>query len=318
MSGPPMTTGPSVLPSGQPVPGGRRAFSRRAFLGGAASLTLVAVAVRLDPSGAGAAEQALTDGRFQLDSVGVEPAQPVLPLVAERASDLLLVDFTFYGFTVDKTSHPVSLKATATQTADNWIGVVVTLPPQAVGEAEYFYPPVNPNIAYDPTPVLSQVSGPTRLAFTFTTGDSIPLPTMTVEDLLDWSGWDLNVPVTAQAGSGAPLPVEPTTIQTAIECPLALYLAPVVDPAVDGPDVTNKSINGFSTYFANRTAPFVSSEQVTECWTTSLTSYVTGVHLGGDPQLVPTVAAVWADDYLTGNATPQEFIVYGEYEAPPP
>ena len=215
---------------------GRRAFSRRMFLGGAASMTLVAVAVRVDPGAAGAAERRLGSEDFVLDSVNVvKPAPPVLPLVAERASDLLLVDFTFYGFTIDKTKSPVSLVATAVQTTDNWIGVVVQLPPQAVGEAEYFYPTNPPgDIPFDPNPVLSQVSGPTQLAFTFTTGDSIPLPTMMVADLLDWTGWDLNVPPTAQAGSGIATPVQPTAIQTAIECPLALILAPVVDPAVDG------------------------------------------------------------------------------------
>jgi len=283
-------------------------------------MTLVAVAVHVDPDQAGAALSPFSPEQFETDSVVVvKPATPVLPLVAERASDLLLVDFTFYGFSVDKSLTPTSLVATAVQTTDNWIGVVVQLPPQAVGEAEYWYPPVNPNIPYDPTPVLSQVSGPTRLAFTFTTGDQIPLPTMTVADLLDWSGWDLNVQAQAQAGSGIAVPAQPTAIQTAIECPVALFLTPVVDPEVLGPSRTvNKSINGFSTQFENRTEPFASSQQVTECWTTSLASYETGIHLGGNAQLVPDIAAVWATDYLTGSATPQTFIYYGEYLAPPP
>ena len=43
--------------------GEHRAFSRRAFLGGAATMTLVAVAVRVDPGVAGAAEGRLSDGR---------------------------------------------------------------------------------------------------------------------------------------------------------------------------------------------------------------------------------------------------------------
>jgi hypothetical protein len=34
--------------------------------------------------------------------------------------------------------------------------------------------------------------------------------------------------------------------------------------------------------------------------------------------LVPSVAPVWATDYLSGNATPQEYLIYGEYVAPPP
>jgi hypothetical protein len=281
-------------------------------------MTMTVVAVRLDLDWAGAAERPpVPDGLGS--TTPIEAAQPILPLVAERASDLLLVNFTFCGFTVDKTLKPVSLVATAKQTSDNWIGVIVQLPPQAVAEAEYWYPTYpSGDIPYDPTPVLSQVAGPSRLAFTFTTGDTIPLPTMTVEDLLDWAGWHLNVPVTAQSGSGIAVPVQPTGLQTAIECPLALFLSPVVDPAVDGPRIKHKSITGFSTYFENRTTPFTSSRQVTECWTTSLTSYETGIVVGGDAQLVPTVAAVWAEDYESGNSTPQQYIVYEEYEPPPP
>ena len=128
------TVEPTVL-------GGHRAFSRRAFLGGAASMTLVAVAVRVDPGVAGAAAQRLGSEHIGLDSVAtVQPAPPVLPLVAERDTDLLLADFTFYGFTVDKTSSPASLVATAVQTTDNWIGVVVQLPPQAIGRGRLRLP----------------------------------------------------------------------------------------------------------------------------------------------------------------------------------
>jgi hypothetical protein len=236
-----------------------------------------------------------------------------LTLAAERDSDLFLADFSFHGFTVDKTLSPTSLVATAEQTSDNWIGVVVQLPPQAIGEADYDFPSTA-NIPYDPSPVLSQVSGPSRLAFTFTTGDKIPLPTMTVADLLDWSGWDLNVQSTAQEGTGFESAFEPTGIQTAIECPLALFLAPVVD------DESKIILDRFTTQFENRTAPFVSSRQVTECWTTSLTSTETEFFLGGrsSGEIDPAVAVVWATDYLSGNATPQAFIQYDEYLAPPP
>ena len=97
----------------------------------------------------------------------VKPASPVLRFSADRDTDLLLADFSFYGFTVDKTSTPTSLVATATQTSNNWIGVVVQLPPQAIGEADYDWPHTNSPLPFDPTPVLSQVSGPSRLALPF-------------------------------------------------------------------------------------------------------------------------------------------------------
>jgi hypothetical protein len=245
--------------------------------------------------------------------VVVEPASPVLSLTAERDSDLFLADFTFYGFTVNKIDRPTSLVATAEQTSDNWIGVVVQLPPQAIGEGDYFYDTTE-TIPFDPTPVLSQVSGPTRLAFTFTTGDRIPLPTMTVADLMDWSGWDLNVPAGAEAGSGdeSTPTSSPTSIQTSIECPLALILAPVVD---DEPRIT---LDQFSTQFENRTQPFTSSSEVTECWQTSLTSTQTIITKTGrtTSRINPEIAVVWATDYGTtglGN-TPWTNILYQVYE----
>jgi hypothetical protein len=289
----------------------RREFSRRAFLGGAASATLVAVAVRYDPALAMTAVQDLVRLDERPDTaVMIEPASPVLSLTAERDSDLFLADFTFYGFEVHKTAKPTSLVATATQTSDNWIGVVVQLPPQAIGEADYSYPPVDASIPFDPTPVLSELSGPTRLAFTFTTGDAIPLPTMTVADLMDWSGWDLNVPVSAQAGSGYPVASQPTDIQTAIECPLALILAPVVD------DEDRIILDRFSTQFTNRTVPFTSADQVTEVWQTNLSStqsYVIDDRITTS-SIDPALAVVWATDFgATTSATPWEYINYSYF-----
>lgn len=263
---------------------------------------------------------------LQPDAINiVEPAEPVWRLSADRDTDLLQADFTFCGFTVDKTSTPTKLVATATQTSDNWIGVVVQLPPQAIGEADYDWPQTRPVPPFDPTPVLSQVSGPSQLAFTFTTGDKIPLPTMTVADLIDWSGWELNVPPTAIAGTGAQSPTEPTAIQTAIECPLALFLAPVVHGRTAAHDFAAGRIplpSFTTTQFENRTEPFVSSGHVTECWTTSLTGTRTIFTARGSvtSPIVPSVAAVWASDYSTDpnnlapNATPQLNIQYSFFE----
>ncbi len=290
-------------------------FSRRSFLGGAITTSLIAVAVRRRPQLVDETAEDIQLTAVRPDTaVIVEPASPRLSLSVERDTDLFLGDFSFFGFTVDKNSTPTSLVATAVQTDENWIGVVVQLPPQAIGEGDYDSPSTS-SIPFDPNPVLSQVAGPSRLAFTFTTGDTIPLPTMTVADLLDWSGWNLNVPPTAEFGSGYESAIEPTDIQTSIECPLALILAPVVD------DESRIIIDRFTTQFENRTVPFVSAQQVTECWTTGLTSTETDFIIGHGPvAVVPSVAAVWATDYLTGSAdaTPEEFIQYDEYLPPPP
>jgi hypothetical protein len=255
----------------------------------------------------------------------VEPASPALRFSADRDTDLLLADFSFYGFTVDNTSTPTSLVATAANTPDNWIGVVVQLPPQAIGEADYDALQTPP---FDPTPVLSQFSGPSRLAFTFTTGDRIPLPTMTVADLIDWSGWQLKVPPAAVTEAGVVSPTEPSAIQTAIECPLALFLAPVVDGQTTVPGSFAIQIGGqsfFATRFENRTEPFVSSGNVTECWATSLSGYRTtiGPHGTVTSAIVPSVAVVWTSDYTppgsadAPDATPETNIDYSFYQAPP-
>jgi hypothetical protein len=252
-------------------------------------------------------------------------ASPVLKFSAERDTDLLLADFTFYGFTVDKSSNPTSLVATATQTPDNWIGVVVQLPPQAIGEADYDSPQKSPLPPFDPTPVLSQVSGPSRLAFTFSPDDRIPLPTMTVADLIDWSRWELHVPSAAVTGTGAS-PTEPGTIQTAIECPLALFLAPVVEGQTTLPGALSTHgilHSSFTTQFENRTEPFVSSGKVTECWATSLSGKRTIVTQFNTvtSAIVPSVAVVWASDYAppdsadpTPDATPESNIDYSFYQ----
>ncbi len=96
--------------------------------------SLIAVTVRRDPllAGDAADDMQLVDVRPDT-AVIVEPASPRLSLSAERDTDLFLADFSFFGFTVDKTSTPTSLVATAAQTSDNWIGVVIQLPPRPSG-----------------------------------------------------------------------------------------------------------------------------------------------------------------------------------------
>ena len=144
---------------------------------------------------------------------------------------------------------------------------------------------------------------------------------MTVADLIDWSGWQLNVPSAAVTGTGVQTPTEPSTIQTAIECPLALFLAPVVagQTTVSGSfamQIGEPSF--FATRFENRTEPFVSSGEVTECWATSLSGYRTTISPHGTvtSAIVPSVAVVWASDYSAADATPQLNIYYSFYQPP--
>lgn len=293
-------------------------FSRREFLGGvgAGALGVSALAATLGhPSlirAIGANLESVTNSPQSV--APLTPAGPVLTIAAERDTDLFLADFTFYGFTVDKTSKPPALVATTAAAANKWIGVTVKLPPQAIAEGSYPTPPAagENTLPFDPTPVLSQLSGPTLLAFTFLTGDTIPLPTMTVADLQEWSGWDVFVPQTAITGTGLTSPVEPLAFQTQIECPIDLLLAPVVQ------GTTKRSLGHITTQFENRTEPLTSSQQVTECWTTNLVNTETIIDLNGVQHyaVTPSVAAVWSNDYFDktpDSLTGENYIAYYEY-----
>jgi len=210
-----------------------------------------------------------------------------LTIAAERDIDLVALDFSFYGFTVRPGSPPAIVPTTA---ANN---IVVQFPPQAIGEAVYFADGAG-GFPVDKPPVLSDVAGPSRLVFSLRPDQAIPLPTMTVADLLDWSAWSLDVPAVANVDNidrvdVAPAqPSMPGEMETRIECPYALYLSPTTfgsfssrrEPlTIDG--------TGFHNY-------------VTDCWGTALT---------GDTRVVAT----YARDYLGGpvnNATAETNIDY--------
>lgn len=270
-------------------------FSRRVFLRNSAGAGLFALTVKLDPSFGRQLDRGaallLSEHHLSPHQVG---ATPSLELSVERPEDMALVDFSFYGFELDTSSKPKALVAVKQGDADIFVGVVAQLPPQAIGEGDYAWTSSGPDV--DPTPVLSQLAGPTRLAFRFDKGGRIPLPTMTSADLLDWAGWTLNVQPTAQSGSRSQQIRQPEPFETAIEVPLALFLAPVTYSK--GPDFSR---------FAARTEP-LTYKAVTDCWTTTLVGRGT-----------PLVSAVWASDYGESGlgATPQTNIVYGFYEAPP-
>jgi hypothetical protein len=251
--------------------------------------------------------------------IGGNGANPDIVISAERDSDLVLLDFEFFGFRV-LPGTPPTIAPTTTENV-----VIVQFPPQAVGES--VYPWSGNTLPVDPPPILSDLSGPSRLCFRLPLTGSIPLPTMTVSDLLDWSGWGLLVPPVAQVGSslvlgesGAPtvaLPAQPTEFETAIEFPYALFLAPTVDESTSVLD-----LDRFTTEFVSRSDPLVSPAGVVDLWSTSLSgseerrSIIIGPTEPTAPY-VPQVAAVWAADYqpsaaLAGapNDTPENVIEY--------
>jgi hypothetical protein len=265
----------------------RRTVSRRAFIGAAG------LAVGTAASGPTIFHDLLTAS----EQAGLEPFTPTGPadivLTVERAEDLVLLDFAFYGFKIVAGKPP---KITPT-TADN--AIVVFFPPQAIGEAAYFES--GGSMPVDPPPVLSVMAGRSRLCFTLTTTMRIPLPTMTPADLLDWHGWSLAVAPGAQANATPPLqlPKAPDGFSCAVEAPFALLLSPVVDVG------TPKHL---TQHMIGPTHP-LTVDNVTSVWSSRLAAVK-----GGHPT-TPLISAVWSRDYTnaaggTPNLTPPNHIHY--------
>jgi len=272
-------------------------------------------------------------GVLTAEASTVQPASRTadFTITAERDSDLVLLDFEFYGFGLRDLKGVATLVPTA-PAASGTAGpksnlVVVTLPPQCIGEAAY---PVDVHsqsaqsygstapLPVDAPPVVSAVGGPSRLVFTLPDGVDVPLPNMSAEDLLDWSNWVLLVPPAAQVnppgrpnGSGLgskgyPLPDVPGDFETAIEFPYALFIAPIVYVSGAGglnlPKITEDLraryplSDSYATYFTTRTKPLYNGK-VADLWTATLgrTDSAAG-NLAGLPAPAPQVAAVWASD----------------------
>jgi hypothetical protein len=269
-------------------------ITRRRFVGGAAGAgILAALGPGLWPKGwAAAADPATPDvtlGR-----------SPNFVISVERDTDLVLLDFAFYGFSIVSEPRP----AIVANAADSVL--LVQFPPQAVGEAVYSWN--QDDLPIDPAPVLSAVAGPSRLCFSFAEGSTIDLPSMTVDDLLDWSDWTLVVPGVAEVlehGTGSPTPEAPAPLETAIEFPYGMFLAPTVFIDVDTIEA------GFTTQFVGRSDPLVSAAGVVDLWSTTLTGALINPVLDTAPY-VPQVSAVWAVDYPASATThtPATNIVY--------
>jgi hypothetical protein len=292
-------------------------MSRRRFLEGSGAV-----------AGAGAyAYLVRLPGARLAKAVAGRPAQPARSLVTppidsswdyfvqvERDVDLCLLDFYFYDFEVGtNTFGNPALLATGSPST-----VIVRFPPQHIGEGVYPASNFNtgPNstsaptyLFCDPSPIMSGLSGPTQLSFSFPSFDSEPLEgniplsdPMQYADLLDWTGWQLNVPTVAQwpmpletysgpTGSlGLPLPVAPGSFDTFIEFPYALILAPSLFNPAANPEV------GFNTFFSNRVTPLTSGALVTDVFASSLQQ---PFYFQGSESVGAGLVAVWAND-LTG------------------
>jgi hypothetical protein len=290
-----------------------RRVSRRTFLGGVAGATAL-LYVRPNRLSRIAFPEGLptVDGVPTLDTslIDTEVSEaPDIVITAERDTDLVLLDFAFYGFTIEPGTPPTIVSTNP----DNV--VVVQFPPQAIAEGVYTwnfttpYSLTSPGLPVDPPPILSDVSGPSQLCFNLSPSQTIPLPTMTVADLVDWSTWSLLVPANAQVPvvESNP-PSQPGVFETAIEFPYALYLAPTVDVSGSG---------AFTTGFLSRSSPLVSPAGVIDLWSTSLVGTSSTSDDDGLP-FVPQVSAVWTPDYVnttdpvpvSPSATPETTINY--------
>jgi hypothetical protein len=186
--------------------------------------------------------------------------------------------------------------------------LLVHFPPQAIAERAYFEATLpNPGVTADvPVPppangkpqtlavelpdvpgnVPVRIAQGSRLVFKLPPQARIPL---SVEGLLDWSGFDLSVNGIAAIGA-APTPAEiaaapaiarPTETDTALELPYRLIVSPTA-----------------SVRWGHRLAPFTSRGR-TELWHTRLQR----LNQTGPEELTPvepaSLRAIWSDDYNT-------------------
>jgi hypothetical protein len=257
----------------------------------------------------------------------LEPGNPLFSdsdisffIQVERDTDLALIDFVFYNFEVGPDPRVAGQQAIlpipGVDSNTNSV-LLVRFPPQAIGEGVYPLsdiqpkkpvPVPNPNptgLAFDPPPILSAVSGPSQLAFTFNAAnnDYVSLPTGTMDDLLDpgqWAGWNLSVPEVAQVHAAVPLPPNyypvpqaPSAFDTYVEFPYAMYLAPTQwsDPYnPENPDL------GYATVFENNSL-LDNTTNISDIFTTSIV-------LRTFPATAPTVPP-GEPNYFTDNELDQ-------------
>ncbi|HTX01662.1 MAG TPA: hypothetical protein VMD59_22960 [Acidimicrobiales bacterium] len=184
--------------------GERSRITRRQFLAGGGAVALSAVLLgrehemgrllaELGGDGARPGEVAGAVRVAAPAGAGTESVPlPSFTFSVARDADLALLDFSFYSFEKVVVSGVTMLSPTGSGNV-----IVVQFPPQSIGEAAYNYESTAAHWDVDPPPVLSAVSGPSRLCFTLPAGRAVSFPTMTAADLLDWTDWELLVPISA-------------------------------------------------------------------------------------------------------------------------
>ena len=249
-------------------------LSRRRFLTGGAAVSLVAVLGNL----AGSSGHLLSALGSQQPGAVVPTPTPVQRFSVERPDDLLQLDITFTGFTATVIGNELRDLTPGTGSF-----ITVQFPPQAIAEAAYSYD--SDPWPVDPPPVLSVMSGPSRLVFVTAAPVAFSHP-MTVADLLDWSEWTLLVP---DLRAGASL-----ADRTCIEYPYALYLSPEC-VSTSAARRGSARVQPYAT-FAGRTRPLVSPAQVSDCWTAAYVPTSAGAAFGRSQ----TMAALGARDLSNG------------------
>lgn len=178
--------------------------------------------------------------------------------------------------------------------------LVVTFPPQTIAETAYFEasivpadpppgqteppPPQTIDPPAPPGSVKARIGRPSRLVFKVPAEARVPL---TIEGLLEWSGFQLNVSPIAAIGptptpaeiAQAPAIAEPADTETALELPYRLIVSP------------NAAVR-----WAHRLTPFTSNGR-TELWHTRL-QLASDDEAAELSQTAPApLRAIWSPDY---------------------
>jgi hypothetical protein len=224
-----------------------------------------------------------------------------------RPDDLVTLHVAGFNLAIGTEGHSLVRRDEAQDAV-----LVVSFPPQNIGESAYFQPagpgaqPPPPPSGITPPPdpppagslpppgaTTARLARPTRLVFRFPAGQALPAIPYNVEGLLNWSSYQLAVteladvppePSLAQVAA-APMPTPPGDEETSIELPYRLILSP------------NSAVA-----WLNATKPVTHASR-TELWHTRL-----GLRSAGNattelsPAVTAPLRAVWSLDYNPARA----------------
>ncbi len=211
---------------------------------------------------------------LHVDALGAVKAAPQPKQGADftallwRRDDQLQLEFGFINAKLDSSGSPAVLRPRKPKAP---VSVVVTFPPQAIGEEVFADPPANP---VPPGTVNVSLSGPSRLAFDIP-ANAFPM-TFSTATLLDWSTWIPRLaPVVEPPNNVRPSLAQPADDQTAIEAPWRLLLSPQ-----------------HAGRWAHRAAPGEHDGRV-ELWHTRLGTLDGQGNVAEPPFATPKVQAIW-------------------------